>query len=72
MPASEAHKRANAKWNKENMTTLGVFLKKTDANAFKEYAARHGKTVGTMLREYIFQCLEAESGSQETPEDSPD
>ena len=44
MPISEAHKRANAKWDQANLMTLGVRLKRTDAMAFKEYAASQGKT----------------------------
>lgn len=31
MAITEAHKRANQKWDKQNMMTLGVRLKKSDA-----------------------------------------
>ena len=57
MPISEAHKPANTKWNKTNLMTLGVRLKKTDAMAFKEYAASQGKTANAVLKEYVMKCL---------------
>ncbi len=43
MAVSEAHKRGNRKWDKENMTTLGCKVKKEEATAFKEYAKEQGK-----------------------------
>lgn len=64
MPISEAHKRANQKWDKENMMTLGVRLKKKDAMAFKEYAAAQGKTANALLKEYVFGILYPELNEQ--------
>lgn len=64
MAVSEAHKRANMKWDKKNMMTLGVRLKKKEALAFKEYAAGQGKTANAVLKEYVFKCLYPE-GEQE-------
>lgn len=65
MAVSEAHKRANMKWDKKNMMTLGVRLKKNDALAFKEYAASQGKTANAMLKEYVFACLHPDKGQEE-------
>ena len=64
MPISEAHKRANAKWDRANLMTLGVRLKRTDAMAFKEYAASQGKTANALLKEYVLKCLYPEDHPQ--------
>lgn len=72
MAISEAHKRANQKWDKENMMTLGVRLKKKDAMAFKEYAASQGRTANAILKDYVFSILYPEAaenaGEQEKSE----
>lgn len=44
-------------WDKENMRTLGVNLKKGEAEAFKKLADENGTTVGAVLRLYIRQLL---------------
>lgn len=64
MSISEAHKRANAKWDQANMMTLGVRLKRADAMAFKEYAASQGKTANALLKEYVLKCLYPEDDPQ--------
>ena len=40
-------------WDKENMRTLGVNLKKETAEKFKEYAKANDTTVGALLRGFI-------------------
>lgn len=57
MPISEKKKASNAKWDKENMATLGCRVKKTEAEAFKQYAAQRGTTANTLLREYVQGCI---------------
>lgn len=57
MAPSEAQKRASNKYNLEHMTTLGCKVKKTEAAAFKEYAAQQGKTSNTMLKDYVVRCI---------------
>lgn len=57
MAVSEAHKKGNRKWDKENMTTLGYKVKKEEAAAFKEYAAERGKTSNTVLKEFVQECI---------------
>lgn len=61
MPKTEAQKKANRKWDAKNMATLGVKLRKSDADLFREYAEGQGKTVNTVLREYIFSCINRDS-----------
>lgn len=57
MSVSEAKKAANARWDKKNMSTVACKLKKEQVDAFKEYASGKGKTVNTLLREYILECI---------------
>lgn len=57
MATSEAQKRAAAKWDKENVTTLGCKVKRAEATAFKEYSAKRGKTSNTVLKEYVIKCI---------------
>ena len=59
---TEAQKRAVEKWQKENMTTVGVRMKKAEAEEFRIYAERNGTTRNAILlkcaREYIQQNKE--------------
>ena len=57
MPISESKKKANIKWDKENMMTLGCRLKKQDGIAFKDYAAQLGKTSNTLIKEFVMGCI---------------
>lgn len=59
MPISEKKKQSNAKWDRENMATIGCRLKKEQAAAFKEYAKGQGKTANTILKEYVLSCIES-------------
>lgn len=58
MPVSEAQKRASIKYDKANMATLACKVKKSEAEAFKEYAVSRGKTSNTVLKEYVMECLQ--------------
>lgn len=58
MALSEKKKQSNAKWDKENMTTLGCKVKKYEAEIFKEYATSKGKTANGILKDYVFKCNE--------------
>lgn len=53
MPISEAKKKSNAKWDKENMTNLAIRLRKEYAAKVKAAAARAGTTPGTIMRKAI-------------------
>ena len=56
MSVSEAHKKGNRKWDKENMTTLGCKVKKEEAELFKEYAKSKGKRAKGILKDYVLKC----------------
>lgn len=63
MAPSDAQKRASAKWDGENMTTLGCKIKKDQAEKFKAYCADQGKTSNAVLKEFVLDCIgEKEAG----------
>ncbi len=53
MAIPESRKRANSKWDKENMTTLGCKIRKEQAADFKAYCEAQGKTSNTVLKDYV-------------------
>lgn len=57
MAVTESRKKANAKWDAENMTTLGCRVKKDQAEKFKTYCAEIGKTSNAVLRDYVLDCV---------------
>lgn len=57
MTLSEARKKANAKWDKENMSTLSCKVKKDEAEAFKAKCAEDGKTINTVLRNFVHSFI---------------
>lgn len=67
MAISEAQKKASAKWDKENMITLGCKVYRHEAEAFKEFAQKQNKTANTILKEYVLNCISehVEEGSKE-------
>lgn len=54
---AESRKRANVKWDAENMTTLGCRVKKEQADRFKAYCSEIGKTSNAVLRDYVLDCI---------------
>lgn len=67
MAVSEAKKKANAKWDAENMATLACKVKRTQAAAFKSYCTERGQTSNTALKNYVLVCI----GEQECPQEAP-
>ena len=57
MAVAESRKRANVKWDAENMTTLGCRVKKEQADRFKAYCSEIGKTSNAVLRDYVLDCI---------------
>lgn len=68
MSISDAQKKANRKWDKENMTTLGCKVYRSDAELFKEYATEQGKTSNTLLKEYVINCIKDKKKRQQINE----
>lgn len=65
---SAAKRKANDKWDKENMATIACKLRKEDADAFREYAKQNNVTVNTLLRGFVFGCI-GKSDSKDVSED---
>lgn len=57
----EAKKKANQKWDSENMATLACKVKKDHADRFKAYCAEIGKTSNAVLRDCVLSCVDGES-----------
>ena len=64
MAVTESRKKANAKWDAENMTTLGCRVKKDQAEKFKTYCAEIGKTSNAVLRDYVLNCIEEKQNAE--------
>ena len=58
MSLSEARKAANAKWDKETMSTLACKVKEEEPPAFKEHRVSRGKTSNTVLKEFVLETIE--------------
>ena len=66
MAVSDAKKKANAKWDSENMATLACKVKRTQAAAFKSYCEGRGQTSNTTLKNFVLDCI----GEQESPQEA--
>ena len=54
---TEAQKRASAKYQRENISSLACRVKKEQAEKFKEYCIGQGKTSNAVLRDYVLECI---------------
>ena len=57
MAVSDAHRRGNAKWDKENMRVVSCKIRSEEHAAFKAYAEARGKTISSLLLEYVRSCI---------------
>lgn len=62
MPISAKKKASNAKWDKQNMATLGCKVKKEQAEKFKKYASEQGKTANAILKDYVMEKIGEKDG----------
>jgi hypothetical protein len=62
MSVSEAQKKANRQWDKENMITLGCKVKREQAEKFKKYAANNGKTANALLKDFVLEKISENEG----------
>lgn len=65
MAVTEAHKKGNRKWDKDNMATLGCKVRKEQAEKFKQYAAEQGKTANAVLKDYVLEKIGERDGEKE-------
>lgn len=64
MSVPESRKKANVKWDSENMATLGCRVRKSQAEAFKNYCTSQGKTSNTVLKDYVLDCIKQDEGGE--------
>ena len=57
MAMTERKRKTDAAWKKANKDRLGVTMYKSDADAFREYAAAQGKSVNELFRGFVSDCL---------------
>lgn len=62
MPVSEARKRANKKWDAENMTNLSVKVRREYAERIRAAAAAAGTTPGAVMRRALDQLVAEHDG----------
>lgn len=67
---SESQKRANAKWDKENMTVLACKVRKEVAGKFKAACAAEDTTSNAVLQQAVRDYIDAHPVPEE-PEASP-
>ena len=63
---TEARKRANAKWDKENMVVLACKVKRETAEQFKAACAAQGTTSNAVLQQAVKAYLQ-QAPAQEPP-----
>lgn len=70
MAISESRKKANTKWDKENMTILGCRVKKDYAAKFKAVCLSVGTTPNAVLKaaadDFLKSHIEAEPAGKES------
>jgi hypothetical protein len=66
--ATEAQKRASAKYHKENIASLACRVRKEDAELFKEYCESQGKKVNAVLREFVMGCIRPDQSAEQPKE----
>ena len=57
MAASEAQKKAAAKYHRENIASIACRVRKEQAEKFKAYCEGQGKTSNAVLKEYVLECI---------------
>ena len=55
--ATPAQRKANAKYHKENIASLACRVKKEQAEQFKQYCESQGKTVNSVLRDFVLEHI---------------
>lgn len=64
MTVSASKRKANDKWDSENMSTLACKVKKEQAEKFKAYCKGKGKTSNTVLKEFVLDCIDEQEAGE--------
>lgn len=65
MAPTEAQKRASAKYQEKTIASLACRVKKEQAEKFKKYCDKQGKTSNAVLREFVLKCIGESDNSVE-------
>lgn len=68
MAVSPAKRASNAKWDRENMTTLGCRVKRDDAERYHAAAAAQGTTVNAVMRKALDEMLSITEQKESRPD----
>lgn len=52
-----AKSQKSKEWDKANLKTVATNIRKSDAEAFQDYAERHNTTKSKILSDYIKYCI---------------
>nr|DAL11402.1 MAG TPA_asm: Alginate and motility regulator [Caudoviricetes sp.] len=66
---TESRKKANKKWDKENMITLSCKVRKEIAENLRNYADSQGLTIGIFARRAMQYCKNNNINLQQEPEE---
>lgn len=66
---TESRKKANKKWDKENMITLSCKVRKEIAENLRNYADLQGLTIGIFARRAMQYCKNNNINLQQEPEE---
>ena len=55
---TESHKKANLKWDRENMKTFSCRLRTDDAEIFKDYCKSRNTTPGAVIKKYVTELID--------------
>lgn len=57
MPLSESRKRANSKWDKENLKMLVTKVRRDDAEKFAQLCKENNLSVHKAIKSFVMDCL---------------
>lgn len=66
---TESRKKANKKWDKENMVTVSCKLRRENAADLRNYAGSIGLTIGIYARRAMEYCKNNNINLQQEPEE---
>ena len=58
---TDAQRLSAEKWDAKNMKTIGCKIKKEDAERFQQYCDKQNRTVNSVLKDFIFQCIDEDT-----------
>ena len=57
MPMTEKKRKTDSAWQMKNYKRIGAKLYKKDAEAFENFCKERGKSVNSVLRDFVADCI---------------